>query len=155
MAAMKKSKRLEPVAKLAETRQKEAARLLGECRGLLLKHEERLIELIGYRKQYTENFYEVGHAGTSAQKISDYKAFLARLNDGIEQQKQRIKLVRQELEQKKRDWIAVRGKAQAVSKVVDNHVHREKYHEARKEQNEMDEQAQQLIRAKAQDSSAD
>lgn len=137
---MKKSKRLDPVVRIAGTREKEAARLLGECQQRLSKHEQRLIELIGYRKQYSEQFYRLGSAGVPAQKVNEYKTFLARLGEGIEQQKQRLVQTRRELEQKKRDWLIARGKIQAMNKVVDRHVERENYEAARKEQKETDDQ---------------
>jgi flagellar FliJ protein len=138
---MKKSKRLQPVAKLADTRERDAARLLGRAQQQLKEHEERLQELMQYRAQYNQRFYETGIEGAAAQRMNDYHAFLNRLNDGIRHQTQRVQLARHEVERRKRAWIEARQRADVMHKAVDRHVVREQYQDGRKEQNETDEQA--------------
>lgn len=138
---MKRSKRLQPVAKLADTRERDAARLLGRAQQQLKEQEERLQELMQYRAQYNQRFYETGMEGAAAQRLTDYHAFLRRLNDGIRHQTQRVQLARNEAERRKRAWIEARQRVDAMHKAIGRHVVREQYQDGKREQNETDEQA--------------
>ncbi len=143
---MTKSKRLKPVAKIAENKERDAARMLGDCQRVLKEHEARLEELITYRQEYTEHFQQLGKEGLPAGKAHEYRAFLHQLNLSIENQRERVESTQQELEEKKRYWTTVRSRAKALEKVVSNHIQQETRLEARKEQRESDEQAQHIKR---------
>ncbi len=138
---IKKSKRLQPVANLAGTRERDAARALGDAQRILKEHEERLGELLDYQAQYRQQFHDAGSAGFAAQRLNDYQAFLTRLKEGIRHQTTRIQLARLTVEKRKGEWMEARSRAQAMNKVVERHVSHEKYHEDRQDQLETDEQA--------------
>lgn len=138
---MKKSKRLQPVANLAQTRERDAARLLGDAQRVLKDHDERLAELVDYRTQYNRQLYDAGSAGSAAQRLNDYRAFLQRLNDGIKHQEQRLQQARLAVEKRKAEWMDARRRAQAMGKAVERHIGHERADQGRKDQLETDEQA--------------
>ena len=57
---MTKSKRLEPVARIAENRERRAATELAKARQRLEEQEARLRELTSYRDDYSRRFQEAG-----------------------------------------------------------------------------------------------
>ena len=144
---MTRSNRLKPIVKVAESHEKEAARLLGVQQRLLDQHEARLGELLSYRKEYREQFQEVGKEGIKASKMHDYQSFLQRLNFAITQQRQMIEQAILGYEQHKQNWQGKRSRTQALDKTVERFKKQEEKEDDRKEQKELDEHAQRRFQA--------
>lgn len=139
---MKKSKRLEPVVKVAESREQQAARALGDAQGKLADAEARLTELKSYREEYIARFQHAGAAGMGAVRMEDYQKFLHKLSMAIEQQKQLIAQAARGVEEKRRLWYMSRSKVQMLDTVVSRYQAEEQRHADRKEQGELDERSQ-------------
>ncbi len=142
MIGMTRSKRMKPVVKVAEGREQAAARVMGEAQRQLQAQEDKLQELITYRAQYTEQFQVSGGAGLGAARLQDYRVFLSRLNQAIEQQHVRIAQCQQDCERQRSNWMATRTRSQALDKVVERYQREERRADDRREQNETDERAQ-------------
>ncbi|MDH5436797.1 MAG: flagellar export protein FliJ [Gammaproteobacteria bacterium] len=139
---MTRSDRMKPIVKIAESHEKEAARLLGAQQRLLDQYETRLGELLTYRKEYREQFQQSGKEGIKASKMHDYQSFLQRLEIAIGQQRQVIEQTIAGYEQHKKNWQNKRGRTQALDKTVERFKKQERYEEDRKEQKELDELSQ-------------
>ena len=126
---MKRSKRLEPVVRVAENRKQQAAKALGESQSALQQAEQRLDELKNYREEYIRRFHTNGAQGMSAVQMGDYRLFLSNLSRAIEQQ---VELVNQAAAVKMLDKVVSRFQADE-QRIVD-----------KKEQLEQDERAQRL-----------
>ena len=85
---MRRSKKLQPVANLAKLNERSAAKLHGSVLRELQKQETQLDELINYRNQYLNAFKTASESGLSAIQMQDYRIFLQRLEDAIQQQQQ-------------------------------------------------------------------
>lgn len=139
---MTKSKRLQPVQRLSESREQDAARALGNSIQTVEDQERRLAELEQYRDEYHKYVQQRGEAGVMAAKLLELQRFLGNLNQAIEQQKQVVEAVRHEREQKRRSWQQAHGKSKAVGKVVDRYRTEEQLAANKREQKEIDEHAQ-------------
>jgi len=139
---MTRSDRLKPIIKIAESREKEAARLLGQYQQMLDRHESKLGELLNYRKEYREQFIQVGTEGIDGAKMRDYQTFLQRLDIAIGQQKHVISQAIRVYEHQKQVWQQKRSRTQVLDKVVDRYRKDEEIEQGRKEQKQLDEHAQ-------------
>lgn len=140
--AMKRSKRLEPVVKVAENREQQAARALGDAQSALAQAEQRLAELKTYREEYIERFHANGALGMSAVQMGDYRLFLSNLSRAIEQQAELVRQAAAVVEQQRQKWFSRRGKVKMLDNVVSRYQADEQRVVDRKEQLEQDERAQ-------------
>ncbi len=141
---MTRSKRMDPVVQVAESRERDAARQLGEWQGRLAQHEARLAELLSYRDDYARQFESTGGNGLGAQRLQDYRAFLERLNSAVRQQEDVLAHTRGEIARLRSRWLDKRTHAKALDKVVERYREDERRAAERREQNESDERANRL-----------
>jgi flagellar FliJ protein len=139
---MTRSERLRPVQRITESREKDAARVLGECQQQLQQMQQQLSELERYREEYRGHYQQHGSAGFSAQKLQQLQYFLANLDQAITQQQQAIRKAEAHCEEKKRLWFQARGRTQALDKVSEHYQQDERQQQNRREQKENDEFAQ-------------
>jgi len=139
---MKRSQRFEPVVKVAENREQEAARLLGNAQATLTDAQQRLAELEGYREEYIKRFHATGSIGMSAAQMMDYRAFLVKLDQAIVEQGIVVGQAAGHVEQQRQEWFARRGKVKMLDTVVARYQADEQRDANRKEQGDQDERAQ-------------
>jgi flagellar FliJ protein len=138
---MTRSKRMQPVATVAHNRQQNAARIMGERQRSLDDQQQRLQELNNYRDEYARRF-EGGAESMAGINMRDYRLFLSRLNEAIEEQARRVEQARAALEQSRGQWTTTRVHSDAVNKVVERMQADERRAEDRREQKENDEFSQ-------------
>ena len=143
---MKRSQRFEPVVKVAENREQEAARLLGEAQSALTQAQQRLNELEGYREEYIKRFHATGSTGMSAAQMMDYRAFLLKLDQAIAEQGIVAEQATHFVEQQRQEWFAKRGKVKMLDTVVARYQAVEQRDADRKEQGDQDERSQRIKR---------
>lgn len=141
---MKRSKRLEPVVKVAENRKQQAAKALGDSQSALQQAEQRLEELKNYREEYIRRFHANGAQGMSAVQMGDYRLFLSNLSRAIEQQTELVEQAAAVVEQQRQQWFNRHGKVKMLDKVVSRIQADEQRVVDKKEQMEQDEQAQRM-----------
>jgi flagellar FliJ protein len=141
---MKRSQRLEPVVKVAQNREQQAAKSLGDSQSALNQAEQRLEELKGYREEYIRRFHANGAVGMSAAQMGDYRLFLSNLSHAIEQQVELVKQAAAVVEQQRKKWFNRRGKVKMLDKVVSRFQTDEQRVVDKKEQSEQDERAQHM-----------
>jgi flagellar FliJ protein len=138
---MTRSKRMQSVQHLAHNREQDAVRKLGESQQYLDAQQTKLQELRAYRDEYAKAFESSGGAGLSALRIQEYRAFLGRLNQAIQQQETVIAQGSVRHEQTRQQWLATHSHSQAIDKVLERYRQQERKQEERKEQQELDERA--------------
>ncbi len=147
---MKRSKRLEPVVKVAENHKQQAAKALGDSQSALQQAEQRLNELNNYRDEYIQRFNANGALGMSAAKMGDYRLFLSKLSQAIEQQVELVRQAAAVVEQQRQQWFDRRGKVKMLDNVVSRFQAEEQRIVEKKEQIEQDERAQRLPKSSSQ-----
>lgn len=139
---MTKSQRMKPVTHLAETRERDAARIMGEQQQYLDQQYQKLDELREYRVEYARRMQDAGANGINAGQMVEYGDFLRRLDEAARFQQQKIEESKRLLEIRTREWRALHTKTEALNKVVSRFHAEEQQISERREQNENDERAQ-------------
>jgi len=139
-----KSKRLQPVIKIAQNREDDAALVLNEYRKVIDQQEAKLIELRQYHAEYTQRLNDSGRNGLNIAQINDYRCFIARLAVAVKQQEVQLASCEVELTEKYDAWMLTRMRHQALGKVVDRYQAQEHQESEKREQAESDERAQHM-----------
>ena len=138
---MTKSERLQPIVRVSESKERQAARMLAEALKRQQDVETRLKELQVYREEYEQLFQRNSRSGVGAEKLRDYRAFIAQLNQAIGYQEQKVSAAVTACAAARAAWLKTRTRCQALGKVVDGHRREERRGEERREQNDSDELA--------------
>ena len=139
---MTKSKRLEPVSRLAENRERRAAVEMAEFRRFLDAQQAKLDELQRYRADYTRQFQEAGRRGLDAGRMADFRRILNHLADAIAFQERRLAGLRQDFAQIRQRWTDTRTRTAALAKVMERYQAEERREAEQREQRDTDEYAQ-------------
>jgi flagellar FliJ protein len=138
---MKRSKRLNPVLELAESREKQKARILGESRLKLETVERNLRSLMTFRDNYSAQFQRSGNEGLGTRQLIEYRMFLAKINTAIADQEKAVHAAQTELRNRQAEWEAAHRQSLGLKKVLENTLKEEIRLEEKKQQAEQDERA--------------
>lgn len=141
-----RSKRLEPVQRIAEERSTEAGRVFGERQKFLQSQQQRLEQLEHFRDDYKQGRMQAGEAGMDAYRLRDYNAFIARIEQAIKQQRELVTGLEREVEQLRRGWIESLSHSRALDTAVDRMRGQERRDQNKREQALLDDLAQRRIR---------
>ncbi len=136
---MVKSKRLEPIKKLAYNREKTAAKLLGESVEAKKIEEAKLERLEQYRREYLAGMDEKVKTGVSGATLQHYHQFLSKLDVAIKQQKEVISRCQQRIAANQSQWQNDHGRHEAIGKVMDRLKVKENQVREKKELSQSDE----------------
>ncbi|PAU65664.1 flagellar protein FliJ [Pseudomonas sp. PIC25] len=136
--------RLAPVVEMAEKAEREAARQLGHCQGLLSQAEVKLGELERYRGDYQQQWITEGRQGVSGQWLMNYQRFLSQLETAIGQQSRSVDWHRANLEKAREQWQQRYARLEGLRKLVQRYMDEARLAEDKREQRLLDELAQRL-----------
>jgi flagellar protein FliJ len=139
---MTKSQRMQPLTRVATSRERTAAKELAEYRRALSAAEAKHSELVTYREEYSQQLQKSGGSGIDAQRMRDYRLFLARLNEAIGHQQVSVERQRREYERMRRLWSEARVRSKSLDKVVERYRKEENITAEKREQAESDERSQ-------------
>lgn len=135
---MKASHKLRPVAKVAQQRERTAARNLGDSMRELEEQQKQLNDLRAYRAKYEEDYLAATKSGLSVAQVRDYQVFLGRLDKAIIQQKQIVLGSSQNRDASQANWQGAHGHSKMIDKVVEKRQHVEKQQVDKRDQRESD-----------------
>lgn len=138
---MTRARRMEPVQRLVDEREKDQAQLVARARQRVAELEARLEELGRYRQEYERGFQEAAAQGASIHRLRDFRLFLARLDEARQQQELMVTRAREELDMHTRNWHEAARRARALGAVVEKWRGEERLAAERQEQRETDERA--------------
>lgn len=142
--ANSRAARLAPVIEMAERDEREAARQLGHCQGLLGKAEMQLSELERYRGDYQQQWINEGRHGVSGQWLMNYQRFLSQLETAIGQQLQSVNWHRENLAKARATWQQRYARLEGLRKLVQRYIEEARIAEDKREQKLLDELAQRM-----------
>ena len=116
---MAPSKRFRPVHRVAESRERKAARELGESQKKMREQQDRLAALKQYHKEYLERFRGAAQVGLSVPQLQEYQAFLKKLEAAIREQEKILHLSHRECSGRKDAWREKHVKTQALGMAID------------------------------------
>ncbi|OOZ42128.1 flagellar export protein FliJ [Solemya pervernicosa gill symbiont] len=136
---MVRSKRMRPVADIAENREREAAKRFGQSQNAVNEQKQRLEELLQYRLDYQQQFDQRAGSGMSVAMMQDFRRFINQLNDAIKHQQRQIEQYQRNCDLSRSEWLSKRTHSQAIDKVVGRYRKHEQRRESQREQHESDE----------------
>lgn len=136
---MKKSKRIQPLVKLAEQDEQRKAMTLREQQHKLQQEQDRLAAMHNYKREYRQGIDNEAQQGINAQRMFHLIRFTEQLDRLVLKQHQVISECERVLAQRMAAWQQANGRYQALK----NASHRLRQAElalaAKQEQNEIDE----------------
>ncbi|OOZ36998.1 flagellar export protein FliJ [Solemya velesiana gill symbiont] len=139
---MTASKRLLPVKRIAESRERKAAKRFGDSKRHVHEQEAKLEELKRYHQEYLERFQETSRNGISTAQLIEYRAFLEKLELAIREQTRIVELSQNECTSRKQEWQKKHVRTQVLGKAVDRMRSAEQKVEEGREQKELDDRNQ-------------
>ena len=137
-----RSKRMQPVARHAESIEQKAVQVFARAQQDLADMENQLQQLLSYREEYAR---QLSGQGMNIQRMRDYQAFLQKITVAIDQAYVEIEKRSLTVEQKKNAWLKCRGRSKALNMVVEKYIHEEYQQQERREQKEQDEHGARLF----------
>ena len=138
---MKRSKRLEPLVEMAETRESDARRRLGQCQAKKRELLEKVDALKRYRNDYSFRLELIGSNGLNAKQYNDYRTFLGKITRTLEEQEMVLEKIEKELRDQEIVWGTARQYATSLRKVQASSLTEEIKTSEYREQGEADDQA--------------
>ena len=135
---MKKSTKLQPVAKISKQHEKHAARLHGDSLRQAELQQKQLDELVLYRDQYLKAYQSAAESGLNAVQMRDYRLFINRLDAAIEQQRRIVAQGLKHCEISHDNWIDKRSKSKMIDKVIEGRERQEREMAEKREQRALD-----------------
>ncbi|MCG6970067.1 MAG: flagellar export protein FliJ [Gammaproteobacteria bacterium] len=138
----KKSTRMQPLKRVAESKEHRAATELGMAQQQLQTQVNRLAELENYRNEYFSRFRQTGQNGVAVETLQSFRHFLDKLETAVEQQKLAVRSAGELVDQCKRRWFTSRDNVKIYSNVINRFFDQEHKQEEKHEQKESDDRAQ-------------
>jgi len=132
---------LQTLLDLSQLRMDEAGRRLGELLAGEEKDGQRVLLLQQYRAEYRERFAAAAKVGIGLDAMNNYKYFLGRLDEAINQAEEMAAQAKQRTAAGQRVWLDQRSQVKAFDTLSQRHFSREQRIENRKEQKAQDEHA--------------
>lgn len=140
--AMSRSKRLSPVLKLAENKEKTAALAMARARQQLHYYENKVNQLRAYRDEYSQSLIQGRAKSMSAIQLQEYQNFIRQLNEGITLLSKKIEEQKSMTLQDEKSWISAKSRTDVLDKLVLKLNWMDKKFHNNREANEMDDRSQ-------------
>lgn len=141
---MTRSERMGVVKQATSHKEREHAERVALAERHVVEMEEKLAALERYRKEYEDGFAARAGAGLSVTAGRDFQAFLARLGDALEQQRQVVEQARAAHQATIVVWREAAKRAHVVDTLTERWQVEESREEGRRDQRDNDELSQQL-----------
>ncbi len=143
---MIKSKRFEPIHEIASSSANDLSRSMADAGRKVAELERQLEQLQAYRDEYVRNSTQADGA-MDAVKLQNYRSFLGRLGEALNQQQRSLENARKEFDKRRAQWSEKRIEAESLNRVVDRFRKEEQSAADRREQREGDDAAMRLMLA--------
>jgi len=114
-----KRDKMEKVAAVAKLVEHKSAREFSVSQQSHEDKRAQLDQLLQFKADYDAMLQEKSRDGLSASQFQDYRLFLAKLNQAIEQQAQEVQLAEEELARVRTEWIERSQRTSALDHLVD------------------------------------
>ena len=139
---MPRSRRLEPLAKVADKRQQDAARVMQQHREELARYQQQLDDMRRYREEYSRGFQERASDGVLGDQVKTFRIFLANLDEAIRQLETLIDIARRHHQDSREQWLETRSRHRALEQAVERFRSLEARDLVRREERDSDERTQ-------------
>jgi flagellar FliJ protein len=140
---MVRSKRLLPIKKLAQNKEKQAAQALGESLQNQQLEKDKLEQLQRYQNEYLIQMQNKVKQGVSGSVLYQYHQFLNKIKTAIEQQENVVRGCADELSSQQNHWRNKHSETEVISQVIHNMADQEKRNRNKQEVKQSDEMSTQ------------
>lgn len=140
---VKRSQRLKIVLQMAQRHESEVLQRMQGVKTQLQAELKRLEEFESYREQYQQQLSEAASSRISTSQYVNYQRFIAQLGQVIEQQGQKITMLKQHLEKATSVWRLAHEKTRGMSEHIQS-CHQSELREADAQEQKMLDEATQL-----------
>jgi len=140
---MTRSERMGVVQQATAHTERELAERVAKAERHVVEMEEKLAALERYRKEYEDGFAARAGAGLGVAAVRDFQAFLARLGEALEQQRQAVEVARAAHQAAILVWREAAKRAHVVDTLAERWQVEESREESRRDQRDSDELSQQ------------
>lgn len=130
--------RLQTILDLSQNRMDEAARAFAALLASEQDQARKLTMLEDYRTEYQGQFMAAARNGLTPGQWTNYRSFLARIDDAIRQQEYQVAQSRDRAQAGQREWLDTRTRVKAFETLSDRHQANIVRREARTEQRAAD-----------------
>ncbi|MCB1675512.1 MAG: flagellar export protein FliJ [Halioglobus sp.] len=102
---------------------------------------DQLEQLQQFKREYEAQLQSIGVQGMAARQLQDYRLFLGKLNQAIDEQTRDIHSAQQRLGDAREDWIARTRRSSALDQAMDHELLRQRQSRDKAEQREADEKS--------------
>lgn len=135
----KKSKRFQPLARIAGNKEYLSAKQLAQSQIALNEQVNKLKELNLYKEEYIMSFKKQGELGMDGAQLQTYQKFIQNIDGAIVQQQNIIKNAKINCEKQKNNWKTDHTKTRVINNVIKQYQNKEQKTILQQEQNEHDE----------------
>ncbi len=111
-----RTKRLQPLLKIASKKQDNAATVLASSNNELKQYQDKLEQMQQYRNEYTNN---MSSSTISIQLLRDKQKFIKQIDQAIEMLKQQIEQLRVKAAHDQTNWLQAKQKNDAYDKIIE------------------------------------
>lgn len=134
------AEKIDKVATLAKSTEQRAAKAFKQGQQGHQQKCEQLQQLINFKQEYETKLGQMGGQGIDARQLQDYRLFLSKLNQAIDQQSQEVEASEKSLEEVRGQWLSESQHKTAVDNLVDHRLKQQRRAEDKAEQKDADEQ---------------
>lgn len=116
---MLRSKRLEVVLALEQRRESEALEHMTRARQQVEQHQQRLDELHQYQVDYRTQMRNSQQGVISVSRLQGWQAFIAQLDQVIQQQERQVGRAMEVLDKRRDDWREAYERRQGMARHID------------------------------------
>ena len=138
-----RSRRLEPIVRVADRKEQAAVQEFGKAQDAMSAEERKLAELRAWWREYADALGAKPCGRTAV--LRDARLFLGQLSEAVNRQQVLVEHARGRLEAARAQWLAMRMDREALEKVVTRFRAEEERAAQRDEQREQDECASRRI----------
>lgn len=136
---MRDTRQLAMLTDLAHERRDAAAKKLGRAIAFLTESEKRLALLAQYREDYRKRLAETSARGASGEELRNFRGFVARLDEAIEQQRTEVETLKQGVAECRGQWLSERRRERSFDVLTERADLEARAAEARRLQKILDE----------------
>lgn len=126
---------------LAESRRDATGRSLADATAQRDGHKSRLSMLLDYRREYEDRLNRAAEEGIDAERLRNYRRFLAQLDQAIEQQTSQTADAQSSVDSAREAWQGLHREVQSYDALKQRAAQAHAKHERRLEQKQQDEHA--------------
>ena len=136
---MRRSERLKVVLALEERREQAALETMSSAREQLQHQQQRLQELRGYQADYRVQMRNSQQGVVSVSQLQGWQAFIAQLDQVIEQQESQVRQVEERFDAARRAWQEAYERRRGMERHIEACRNQEEREQDARDQKEADE----------------